>query len=387
MHSYLTHLECANCFKIYPADHIQTYCVACSSPLFACFDLDAVRNQLDPDEFLSRHRSLWRWHELLPVSNPAHIVSLGEGDAPVIRLVNLAKDIGLTHLFIKDESINPSASFKARGMSVAVSKAYELGIRQVVMPTAGNAGGALATYCARAGMQALVIMPNDSPHANQLECQVAGVQTILVAGSIAECSLIAQAQAEQDGWFLMGTFKEPYRVEGKKTMGYEIAETFHYYLPDAIIFPTGGGTGLIGMWKAFSELMELGWLKNAHLPRMIAVQAEGCAPIVRAFQLNLDHCEFWADASTYASGLCVPLSFAHKQILDVIRESQGFALAVSDMEMQIAQNELATKEGILASPEGAASFVALKQLVKQNLIYPDEQVLLFNTASGLKYIS
>jgi threonine synthase len=387
MHSYLTHLECANCSLHYSTDRIQTYCESCSSPLLACYDLDAIQNHLTPGEISTRPKGLWRWHEILPVLNPKNIINLGEGDTPVIKLDYLGKHVGLSQLFLKDESINPSASFKSRGISVALSKAFELGIKRVVMPTAGNAGGALATYCARAGMESLVIMPNNTPPANQLECQICGANTLLVEGSIADCSTLAQTYAEEEGWFLMSTFKEPYRVEGKKIMGYEIAENFAYQLPDVIIFPTGGGTGVIGMWKAFGELLELGWLKNDRLPRMIVVQAEGCAPIVRAFVSNLDHCEYWDNAATYASGLCVPLSFADRQILQVVKKSRGLAISVSDNAMRAAQELLAIKEGIFASPEGAASYAALLQLVDQHFIDPDEQVLLFNTASGLKYVS
>lgn len=385
MHSYLTHLECSTCSDHYSPDTIQTYCVSCSSPLFARYDFKAVQKKYSPDVFSARPKGLWRWHEMLPVSNPSHIISLGEGDTPAIKLDNLGRHLGLNQLFIKDEGMNPGASFKARGMSVALSKASGLGISKVVIPTAGNAGGALATYSARAGMESLVIMPKNTPRANQLECQISGAKIMFVEGSIADCSPIAQAKTEE-GWFLMSTFKEPYRVEGKKIMGYEIAETFAYQLPDVIIFPTGGGTGVIGIWKAFGELFELGWLQNDRLPRMIIVQAEGCAPIVRAFESNNDHCEFWENPSTYANGLCVPLSFADRQILQVIKESKGLAIAVSDDSMQVAQDILATKEGIFASPEGAASYAALLQLVDQKLINSEEQIVLFNTASGLKYV-
>ncbi|HTX78509.1 MAG TPA: threonine synthase, partial [Longilinea sp.] len=283
---------------------------------------------------------------------------------------------------LKDEGRNPTHSFKARGLALAVSKAFELGIRRLVIPTAGNAGSALASYASRGGMQAQVFMPKDSPPANIRQCQVAGAEVTLVDGLISDAAVLAQ-QCVQAGWFDVSTFKEPYRLEGKKVMGFEIAEQFGWELPDVIIYPTGGGTGFVGIWKAFQELAELGWLKSEERPRMIAVQAEGCAPVVQAFEQGWDHCEFWQNAHTIAGGLRVPKSFADRLIMDVLRESHGIAVEVSDQEILAAQTELSTREGIFASPEGAAPLAALRKLIAAGQIRSNEKVLLLDTGSGL----
>ena len=333
-----------------------------------------------------RARGIWRWHELLPVDDVQHFLTLGEGDTPLLPADNLARKLGVSNLFIKDESTNATASFKARGMVVAVSKALELGLREFVIPTAGNAGGALAAYAARAGCKAHVFMPEDTPLANQVEVRLAGADLVLVHGLINEAGRLAREAAQQHGWFDVSTFKEPYRVEGKKTMGFELTEAFGWELPDVIIYPTGGGTGLVGMWKAFAELEKLGWI-GPERPRMVSVQAEGCAPVVRAFHSGAERCEVWQNAFTVASGLRVPAVFADRLILQVLRESTGTAVAVTDEEILASQKELATAEGIFAAPEGAATLAAYRHLLAQDWIQSRDRVVLFNTGSGLKYVT
>lgn len=383
--SYLSHLECSTCKGKFDAHQVQTYCPSCDAPLLACYDLNKVRKIIDRDKFRARPSSMWRWHELLPVFDPCAIVTLGEGDAPLLTLPRLGSQYRLQHLYLKDESFNPTFSFKARGLSAAVSKAKELGISKLVIPTAGNAGGALAAYAARAGLSACIFMPKDTPWSNIDESRIAGATVILVEGLISDAAKLAREKAQLEGWFDVSTFKEPYRTEGKKIMGYELAETFHWNLPDVIIYPTGGGTGLIGMWKAFAEQQELGWLESTKKPRMIAVQASGCAPVVKAIQTGASVCEFWSDAQTIASGLRVPKSFADRLILEDIRASSGTALEVSDAEITAAQKLLASSEGIYAAPEGAATLAGLIKLVHDHEILPEEKVVLFNTAAGLKY--
>jgi threonine synthase len=323
---------------------------------------------------------------MLPVMNPENIVYLGEGDTALLHLPNLGNELELSNLYVKDESSNPTGSFKARGLAAAVSKARELGIHKAIIPTAGNAGGAMAAYAARAGIQAMVYMPKDTPHANIEESRMAGAEIVLVDGLISDAAGIAGEKALAEGWFDFSTFKEPYRVEGKKIMGYELAETFDWTLPDVIIYPTGGGTGLVGMWKAFAELESLGWLQNIKRPRMVAVQAEGCAPVVKAFEAGASFCDFWTNAHTLASGLRVPKSFADALILEDLQVSGGTAVAVSDTSILEAQHKLGKMEGIFAAPEGAATLAALEKLIQQKWVLPDERIVLFNTGSGLKYL-
>lgn len=385
-YSYLSHLQCSKCGKAHPHQQVQTFCRECQAPLLAVYDLERVRRELDREEVSRRPKGMWRWHELLPVTNPAHVISLGEGDTALLKLSNLGRELGLPHLFVKDESANPTGSFKARGLAAAVSKAKELGVERVIIPTAGNAGGAMAAYAARAGMQAAVYMPNDTPRANMEECRIVGAEVILVEGVISDAAKQAAERARAEGWFDVSTFKEPYRTEGKKVMGYELAEQFGWGLPEVILYPTGGGTGLVGMWKAFAELETLGWLEQGRRPRMVAVQAEGCAPVVKAFEANAAVCEFWENAQTIASGLRVPKSFADALILNDLRESRGTAVAVSDEAILEAQRQLGRLEGIFAAPEGAATLAALKELLNQKWIDPAERVVLFNTGSGLKYL-
>ena len=341
---------------------------------------------MDRDEISRRKKGMWRWHELLPVLNEENQVFLGEGDTPLLSLPHLEKELGLSHLYVKDESSNPTGSFKARGLAAAVSKAKELGVEKVIIPTAGNAGGAMAAYAARAGLRAYIFMPKDTPFANIEESRMAGAEVVLVDGLISDAAGMAGEKARAEGWFDVSTFKEPYRVEGKKVMGYELAEAFGWQLPDVIVYPTGGGTGLVGMWKAFAELEEVGWLEDTKRPRMVSVQAEGCAPVVKAFQQGATFCDFWTNAQTTASGLRVPKSFADHLILQNIYDSQGTAVAVSDESILESQKQLAGMEGIFAAPEGAATLAALKELIRQGWVRPEERIVLFNTGSGLKYL-
>ena len=384
--SLISGLVCSECGKVVPANQIQTICPDCRSALLARYDLEKVRKHLDRDGIRRRLRGMWRWHELLPVQDLQNIVSLGEGDSTLLSVPNLGSQLGLSNLYVKDESTNPTGSFKARGLAAAISKAKELGIRKVIIPTAGNAGGAMAAYAARAGIQALIYMPKDAPKANIQESRMAGAEVVLVDGNISDAAGKAGEKARIEGWFDLSTFKEPYRVEGKKIMGYELAEGFDWTLPDVIIYPTGGGTGLVGMWKAFEELEALGWLKDTKRPRMVTVQAEGCAPVVKAFETGALGCDFWANAHTLASGLRVPKSLADKVILRDLRMSKGTAIAVSDASIQAAQHKLSRMEGIFPAPEGAATLAALEKLVQQEWVRPEERIVLFNTSSGLKYL-
>ena len=384
--SYLSHLSCSECGAHFDADQVNTFCPTCQAPLLVKYDLEAARQRLDRDEIFHRLPGMWRWGELLPVHDPQHRLTLGEGDAPLLPLPRLGAELGLPQLFCKDEGRNPTGSFKARGLAAAVSKARELGIQRLIIPTAGNAGGALASYAARGGMQACVIMPEDTPLANIEETRICGAEVILVPGLISDAGRLAGEKARNEGWFDVSTFKEPYRTEGKKVMGYELAEGFGWHLPEVIIYPTGGGTGLVGMWKAFAELEALGWLESGARPRLVAVQAEGCAPVIQAFNAGAERCEFWQGAHTIASGLRVPKSFADRQILRDLRHSNGAAVAVSDDAITTAQLRLAEMEVIFAAPEGAATLAALEELLQQGWILPDERIVLFNTGSGLKYL-
>jgi threonine synthase len=384
--SCLIHLTCSGCGKEYSHHELHTFCPLCQSPLLSIYDLESARQHVDRDEISRRPKGMWRWSELLPVLDVKNQVFLGEGDTPLLTLPRLEKELGLSNLYVKDESSNPTGSFKARGLAAAVSKAKELGVEKVIIPTAGNAGGAMAAYAARAGLRAHIFMPKDTPFANIEESRMAGAEVVLVDGLISDAAGMAGEKARAEGWFDVSTFKEPYRMEGKKVMGYELAESFGWSLPDVIIYPTGGGTGLVGMWKAFAELEELGWLENTRRPRMVSVQADGCAPVVKAFQAKASFCDFWTNAQTLASGLRVPKSFADHLILHDIYESNGTAVAVSDKSILESQKQLAELEGIFAAPEGAATLAALKELIQQGWVHPEERIVLFNTGSGLKYL-
>ena len=384
--SYLSYLECSGCGKQYAYNEIHTFCPICQSPLLSRYDLEQAKLKVDRSEITRRKKGMWRWRELLPVIDEENQVFLGEGDTPLLSLPRLNKELKLSNLYVKDESANPTGTFKARGLAAAISKAKELGVEKVIIPTAGNAGGAMAAYAARAGIKAHIFMPKDTPHANIEESRMAGAEVVLVDGLISDAAGMAGEKARVEGWFDVSTFKEPYRVEGKKVMGYELAEAFDWALPDVIIYPTGGGTGLVGMWKAFAELEALGWLENTKRPRMVSVQADGCAPVVKAFEKNATFCDFWINAHTLASGLRVPKSFADHLILQDIYDSEGTAIAVSDEAITESQKQLAGMEGIFAAPEGAATLAALKELIKQGWVHPEERIVLFNTGSGLKYL-
>jgi len=349
------------------------------------YNLKAAATALTKSALKDRVPTLWRYRELLPLQDNANLVTLGEGFTPLIEAKTLAGELGLQRLWIKDESQNPTGSFKDRGLSVAVSRAKELGVKKLAIPSAGNAGGSLAAYAARAGIEAHVFMPKDTPAANQIEARQYGAHLTLVDGLINDCGrLIAESKALED-WFDVSTLKEPYRVEGKKTMGYEIAEQLDWALPDVIVYPTGGGTGLIGMWKAFEEMEELGWIVNKR-PRMVSVQASGCAPIVKAFDQGKETAEPWLQAETVASGLRVPQAVADFLMLLALRQSHGTALSVSDDEMLAEIPRVGRAEGIFFCPEGAACVAALRHLIQLRWIKPSDTVLIFNTASGLKYL-
>ncbi|HCC78625.1 MAG: threonine synthase [Chloroflexi bacterium GWB2_49_20] len=383
--SFLTHLECPECHREFNADRVQTFCQDCQSPVLARYDLTAAARSFNPAGVALRPRGIWRWSEILPVRRDKFRLTLGEGDAHLLPALRLGSSLGLTQLYIKDESTNPTGSFKARGLAVAVARAMELKLREFVIPTAGNAGSALAFYAARAGVRAHVYMPKDAPPANQAEVRQAGADLQLVDGLINDAARLAGDLARKKHWFDVSTFKEPYRAEGKKTMGLELAESFNWQLPDVIVYPTGGGTGLVGMWKAFTELESMGWI-GSHRPRMVSVQAEGCAPIVQAFKTGAKRADPWQNAHTLAAGLRVPVVFADRLILRVLNESKGTALSVSDTEIIQAQKELAQSEGILAAPEGAACWAGLQHLLRDGWAKTDEKIVLFNTGSGIKYL-
>lgn len=375
-------LECAHCGDTFDADTIQTYCQDCQAPLLARYDLDRAASSLLREQIGQRENGLWRWAELLPVRDPGFRIGLGEGGTPLVQAHRLAARYGFRDLWIKDESCNPTGTFKARGLAVAVARAVELGVQDFVIPTAGNAGGALAAYAARHDVTALVFMPADASRVNQIEVMAYGAGLQLVDGLIDEAGRQA-GEAAADGRFDVSTFREPYRVEGKKTMGLELARAFAWELPDAIVYPTGGGTGLVGMWKAFQELEQLGWIGSKR-PRMISVQAEGCAPIVRAIEEGQERAERWDGARTAAAGLRVPAVFADRLILGAIRESGGTAVAVGDDAMRAAKAEIASLEGIYPCLEGAATWAAAVQLASSGELDPHDRVVLFNTGSGLK---
>ncbi|MEY2543011.1 MAG: threonine synthase [Verrucomicrobiota bacterium] len=381
---FLTHLECTACGLRHDWSRLQNLCTACGKPLFAIYDLVAARklDRLKRSSLSGHEKSLWRWRELLPLPADVEPISLGEGGTPLLRAKAFADDVDL---WIKDESLNPTQSFKARGMSVAVSMAKYLGAKKLAAPSAGNAGGALAAYAARAGLEANIFMPRDTPRANIIECRELGAHVTLIDGLITDCGAEIARRKEKEGWFDMSTLKEPYRIEGKKTLGYEIAEQLNWRLPDVILYPTGGGTGLIGMWKAFDEMEALGWIDNKR-PRMFSVQASGCAPIVRAFETGEKFAAEFPNAHTVAAGLRVPKAIGDFLMLEILRKSNGGAVAVDDDEMIRAVREVGSKEGLFVAPEGAACFVAFKKLRASGKIDIGERVVIFNTGSGIKYL-
>ncbi len=385
MTTYLSHLQCTACDATYPADRLAGVSPCCGKVLFARYHLPRIRAEIDRDRLPHRRPDMWRFAELLPVANPDNIVSLGEGGTPLIPAANLERQLNVSNLYIKEEGLNPTGTFKARGISAAVSKALELGAPGFTMPSAGNAAGAAAAYCARAGLPAKVFMPQDAPDSNKKECLVAGSQLNLVDGLIGDAGRLAVAAAQEHGLFDLSTLKEPYRAEGKKSMGLELAMQLGWRMPDAIIYPAGGGTGIIGMHKGFLELLELGWIAG-QLPKFIAVQAEGCQPIVKAFHDGAQTADPWPNAATIADGLRVPGPFADYLMLQAIRDTNGTALAVSDPEMVSAMYQLAAAEGIFACPEGAATLVAYQRLIANRFLSPNETTILFNTGSGYKYL-
>jgi len=363
---------------------VHTVCVECGKPLLVRYDLRRARGALTRESLRFRAPTMWRYREVLPVNNEENIVTLGEGLTPLAPARRLGKALGISALYIKDESQNPTHSFKARGMSAAVTMAKELGVTALAAPSAGNAAGALAAYGAHAAIPVFLFMPRDTPRANVIECEIAGAHVTLVDGLITDCSTEIARRKEAEGWFDVATLREPYRVEGKKTLGYEIAEQLDWTLPDVIVYPTGGGTGLIGMWKAFAEMEKLGWI-GSERPRMVVVQSDTCAPIVRAFEAGERFAAEFPDARTCAAGLRVPRALGDFLILNAVRDSGGVAVAVTDSELLDGAREIARLEGIFASPEGGACVPALRQLVATSSVHPDERVVIFNTASGIKY--
>ncbi|MER7442355.1 threonine synthase [Micromonospora avicenniae] len=382
---YLTHLECPRCGKEHPADRPQNLC-DCGSPLLARYDLAAVARTVVPEQLPLRPADLWRYREVLPVADPRHVTSLGEGWTPLLRAPSYGAEIGVTDLIVKDEGLIPTGSFKARGAAVGISRARELGVRRIAMPTNGNAGAAWATYAARAGIGATIVMPLDAPTICRRECVAAGADLRLIDGLISDAGRrVAQLVGDSGGAiFDAGTLREPYRLEGKKTMGYEIVEQLGWQVPDVIIYPTGGGVGLIGIHKALHELRELGWISD-RLPRLVAVQSTGCAPIVRAFAAGEERAEPWADAQTVAFGITVPAPLGDELILTALRDSSGTAVAVSDEEILADLRAFAAREGLLLCPEGAACLTAARQLRAGGWIRAGERVVVLNTGAGLKY--
>jgi threonine synthase len=373
-------LECSACGKKFDASSEQHLCT-CGKPLFARYDLKRAARTLTLKNLANRPRTLWRYAEVLPDGEQ---VTLGEGLTALVHARRLGAAMGLERLYVKDEGLNPTGSFKARGMTVAVTRAKQLGAQSLAAPTAGNAGGALAAYAARAGIPAVIVMPADTPSANVMECRAFGAKVVMLEGLISDCGKYVAERKDQEGWYDVSTLKEPYRVEGKKTMAYELWEQFDGRLPDVILYPTGGGVGLIGMCKAFDEMQEMGWI-GAERPRMVAVQAEGCAPIAKAWKQERASAEFFPNAATLASGLRVPGPLGDLLILRMLRQTRGTALTVTDDEMLHAGKELAALEGVYAAPEGAATVIAARKLAVSGWIEPQDTVVLFNTGTGYKY--
>ena len=385
MKSFLTNLECTYCGIELSADEPHRTCPDCGKVLYPRYDLQSASAALKREDLKERPPNMWRYFEVMPVLDEANVVTLGEGFTPIFKTNRLATDTGCSSLFIKDEGLNPTASFKARGLGAAVSKAKELGITKLTMPSAGNAAGAMTAYAAKAGMEAYVFMPKDAPEANRVEVEISGANLELVDGYITDAGRISAQRAEELGLFDVSTLREPYRVEGKKTMGYEIAEQMGWTLPDVILYPTGGGTGIVGMWKAFSEMETMGWIDSKR-PKMFAVQSEGCAPIVRAFNEGTEFAEPWENPDTLAAGIRVPAAIGDYLILQSLRESGGGAITVSEEEILSDMRAVASLEGMFICPEGAAIVAALRKLLADGTLSPDESILLLNTGSGLKYL-
>jgi threonine synthase len=383
MSSFVSHLESALDGTVLPADRPQT--LHKDRPLWVRYDLERVRQEMSKQSLAARPSGMWRYRELLPYTDAEQVVSLGETTTPIVRCAALGERFGLDDLWVKDESRLPTGSFKSRGLAMAVTMARQFGLKRLAIPTAGNAGGAMAAYAARAGMEAFVFMPEDTPAINQYECHLSGAKTFLVRGLITDCGKIVREGKERMDWFDVSTLKEPYRIEGKKTMGLELAEQFEWRLPDVILYPTGGGTGLIGMWKAFEELAALGWLTDDRRPRMVAVQSDGCAPIVRAFERGERFAEPFANAATIASGIRVPAAVGDFMILDAVRASDGRAVAVQEGRLREWMSLGMRSEGLAICPETAACIGALERLRGENWIRSDERVVIFNTGAAQKY--
>jgi len=382
--SYFTHLECGKCGERLEPDRLWNLCPKCDKPLLARYDLSTAKGNVARDSGKSRPDNLWRFPEFMPVKDPAYRITLGEGMTPLVPAGRLGEALGFDALYIKDESCNPTTSFKARGMAAAVSRALELGATALSVPSAGNAAGAMAAYAAKAGLPAYVYMPTDVPEPFVAECRALGADVTLVDGLITECGRAAMDAAKEHGRFDLSTLKEPYRLEGKKTMGYELAEQSGWKLPDVVIYPTGGGTGLVGMWKAFDEMEQLGWI-GPERPRMVTVQSTGCAPIVRAFETGAEAADPWEGAKTVADGLRVPAAVGDFLMLEALRDSGGTAVAVTDEEMVADTVLLGRTEGVFAAPEGGATVSALRRLRESGWIAEGEKTVLFITGSGHKY--
>jgi threonine synthase len=384
--SYFTHLECSVPCGAGPYDaRVEQHLCTCGAPLLARYDLDAA-TAWQPESLATRRPDMWRYRELMPLFDGEEPLTLGEGWTPLIHATRLGEALGLSRLFVKDESLNPTNSFKARGLAAAVTRARHLGARVLSIPSAGNAANAMAAYAAAAGIEAKVFMPKDVKVPFIKECELYGAEVTLVDGLITDAGRIAAEQGKPRGWYDVSTLKEPYRIEGKKTMAYELGEQLGWAFPDWIIYPTGGGTGMVGMWKAFDEMERIGWKAPGRRPKMVSVQAEGCAPIVRAFEQGAERADMWPHARTVADGLRVPKAIGDFLVLRAVRESGGTALAVSDADMVASMRELGAREGISAAPEGGAALHALKVLVRDGRVKPDETVVVFNTGGALKYL-
>ena len=380
----ITHLECSVTGETYPAGQLHNLSKD-GWPLLVRYDLQKVKENWNRDWLANGPRSMWRYAPVLPAQKPNSIVSLGEGWSPLLHLDRFGEKLGMKQLWLKDEGFNPTGSFKARGLSCCITMCAELGVKKVAIPSAGNAASAMAAYAAAAGMEAHIFMPRDVPQSNFIECKAFGAHVTLVDGLISDCAKIVASRKEEEGWFEVSTLKEPYRIEGKKTMGYELAEQMRWVLPDVIFYPTGGGVGIIGMWKAFDEMEKIGWIGSKR-PKMIAVQVTGCQPVVRAFEQGSERSEFWDNAETCASGLRVPKPLGDFLILQAVRQSGGTAIAVSDEELLDAGVRLAAQEGQFIAPEGAACVSALEKLLKSGFLKPEEKMVIYNTGSGLKYL-
>lgn len=380
---FTSHLECPKCSAHYESEQPHQLCT-CGSPLLVKYDMAKVATHMTKEAVSRRPPDLWRYRELLPVVSEDNIVTMGEGMTPLLHLKRLGEKVGMSNLYMKDEGIIPSGSFKARGAAVGVSRAKELGVKILAMPTNGNAGGAWALYCAKAGIEAVIVMPKDAPVIPRSECAIAGVSFFLVNGLISDAGKIVGNAVKERGWYDASTLKEPYRIEGKKTMGLELAEQFDWQMPDVILYPTGGGVGLIGIYKALSELKELGWVTGP-LPRLVAVQATGCAPIVRAWEAGEKESQFWENAHTCAFGITVPKAIGDFLVLEAVYETKGCAIAISDEDTLAAEALMASMEGAFVCPEGAACMAATQKLLADGWIKPDERVVVLNTGCGIKY--